>query len=147
MIFTLYSLLVTVSTYVGDPIDCVDNKGGVDGDYIDQFCYIHGTHSLKWPRKGKVHDTIGYVNETWDCKEGEEYCSIQTHDSYMWISMLVLIQAAIFYLPHYLWRSWEGGKMKQLLSNIIQKPKFFNDDELDSRTSSTTHTELKSSGV
>ena len=67
VIFALYSLLITISTYVGDPIDCLSNKNLEDemGKFIDWFCYIHGTSSLKWPRKGEIDgdgETIGRLD-------------------------------------------------------------------------------------
>ena len=50
-----------MNTYVGDPIDCIHNKEDEDwGDYMDWYCYIHGTESLKYPREGAAHKTVGY---------------------------------------------------------------------------------------
>ena len=46
----------------------------------------------------------------------------------MWVAVVVLIQAVISYIPHYLWHSWEGGRMKQKLSNIIEKPDFIDEN-------------------
>ena len=64
----------------------------------------------------------------------------------MWISMLVLIQSFAFYLPYYIWYSWENGKMKQMLANFLETPTFFNTKDGDTRTSSTTQSQLESSG-
>eukprot|EP00091_Calanus_sinicus_P002595 TRINITY_DN12675_c0_g1_i1.p1 TRINITY_DN12675_c0_g1~~TRINITY_DN12675_c0_g1_i1.p1 ORF type:complete len:141 (-),score=10.42 TRINITY_DN12675_c0_g1_i1:53-475(-) len=51
VIFVGYSLIVTMNTYVGDPIDCKHHGNEDWGDYLDWFCYIHGTESLKYPKR------------------------------------------------------------------------------------------------
>jgi len=140
VIFVGYSLIVTMNTYAGDPIDCLHNKQGEDwgDDYLDWFCFIHGTESLKYPREGEAHATIGFfdcLNEDGTEKEGTD-CKTE-HPHYMWVALVVLIQAGISYLPRYLWFSWEGGRMKQMLSNLMEKPKFFNENkEGECRTAS-----------
>jgi hypothetical protein len=131
VIFVGYSLIVTMKTYAGDPIDCIHNKEGEDwGDYLDWFCFIHGTQSLKYPRKGVAHDTVGFfdcIDEAGNEKPGTD--CIEEHPHYLWVALVVLIQAGISYLPHYLWYSWEGGRMKQMLSNLLEKPKFFHENK------------------
>ena len=51
-------------------------------------CLIHGTKSLGW---GK-------------------YAGAQPnhHNYYIWVPMMMVLQAAISYLPHHLWYYWEG---------------------------------------
>ena len=119
-----------MNTYVGDPIDCIHHGKEDWGDYLDWFCYIHGTESLKYPKKGLVHDTVGFfdcLDEKGNEIEGTD--CIETHPHYMWVAMVVLIQAGISFLPRYLWFSWEGGRMKQKLSNLLEKPNFFDEND------------------
>ena len=130
MIFVGYSMIVTMKTYAGDPIDCIDNKKEDWGDFMDWFCFIHGTKSLKYPRAGLDHETVGpldCLNEDGTDKPGAD--CVEEHPHYLWVALMVLIQAGISYLPHYLWFSWEGGRMKQMLSNLLQKPKFFHENK------------------
>ena len=54
------------------------------------------------------------------------YCLIngdQPH--YVWVPMVVLLQAGLSYLPHYLWYHAEGGRMKSMLAKLMERPKFF----------------------
>jgi hypothetical protein len=37
------------------------------------------------------------------------------------MALLLIVQAVLFYLPHYFWKSWEGGKMEGL-SNLLNIP-------------------------
>ena len=46
----------------------------------------------------------------------------------MWVALFSLAMAGLAYLPHWLWHSWEGGRMRQMLANIMETPRFFHDD-------------------
>ena len=50
------------------------------------------------------------------------------HSYYMWVALFSLAMAGLAYLPHWLWHSWEGGRMRQMLANIMETPRFFHDD-------------------
>ena len=123
VIFVVYSLLVTINTYAGDPIDCISNNEDLtESDYIDWYCYIHGTKSLQIPKtpSESAHETVGSCVDPGDC---------ETHTHYMWVSLVILVQAGLSYLPHYLWHSWEEGRMRQMLANIMETPRFFHDNK------------------
>ena len=68
------------------------------------YCFTHGTKTLKWPKEGLSHSTVGFCfgeqYEDGDCYE--------SHPHYMWVPLVVLFQAAISYIPHFLWYYWEG---------------------------------------
>ena len=119
-----------MKTYAGDPIDCIHQGEKGWGEYLDWFCFIHGTQSLKYPQTGSVHHTVGpldCVDDQGNKKDGTD--CVQDHPQYLWVAVVVLIQAGITYIPHCLWYIWEGGRMQQLLKTILQKPKFFNENK------------------
>lgn len=37
---------------------------------------------------------------------------------YQWVSVVFCLQALLFYLPRYLWKVWEGGRLKLLVGNL-----------------------------
>lgn len=43
---------------------------------------------------------------------------IRYHAYYQWVPFFLFAQAISFYLPHLLWRSWEGGKIKSLVIGL-----------------------------
>jgi len=124
-ILVAYSILSLMENYAGDPIKCQQGSDTSDSlqEFIDSYCYIQGTRSLKWPSVGKAHDTIGPVDPNFCYKrEGEtedefkhrlkgDTC-ITKHPHYQWVALFIVVQAAIFYIPRFLWNSWEGGKME-----------------------------------
>ena len=130
----VYSLIVTIGTYAGDPIDCKLNNPDKVGkkfekfldEYVDYFnykyhqviryfsvsssyCFTHGTTTLKWPREGESHSTVGPL----DCYEKSPTDCYESHPHYMWVPLVVLLQAGISYLPHFLWYYWEGETMER----------------------------------
>lgn len=40
------------------------------------------------------------------------------HTYYQWVCFVLLGQAAMFYTPRYLWKIWEGGRLKALASDL-----------------------------
>ena len=56
-------------------------------------------------------------------------CSRPRHTYYMWVALFSLAMAGLSYIPHFLWHSWEGGRMRQMLANVMEAPKFFHDSK------------------
>lgn len=40
------------------------------------------------------------------------------HAWYQWVFFVLGFQAILCYIPHFLWKSWEGGKIARLLQNL-----------------------------
>lgn len=40
------------------------------------------------------------------------------HKYYQWVCFVLFIQAIMFYLPRYLWKMWEGGRVRSLVLNL-----------------------------
>jgi len=117
VVFVTASLLVTSRQYIGDPIDCIVD--GVPGGIMDTYCWIHSTFSIptRWKSKdGKEIPHPGVSPEA-DLK-GEE---VKYHKYYQWVCFVLFLQAAFFYIPRYLWKTSEGGKIR-LLVQELQEP-------------------------
>ena len=37
---------------------------------------------------------------------------------YQWVCIVFCFQALLFYLPRYLWKTWEGGRIRLLVSDL-----------------------------
>ena len=123
----LASLLQTAKQYFGDPIDCIVD--GVPGSVFKTYCWIHGTFTLPSQLTGRIgvdhpHPGVGpYPSTSADrdlievTPEGDEI----RHAWYQWVVFVLFFQALLCYLPHYLWKNWEGGKLSLLLQGLDEK--------------------------
>jgi len=104
------SLLVSASQFLGDPIDCVVH--GVAPSVMDTYCWIHSTFILP----GKItnssdesavaHPGVG-VDTT---EEDKVYLAY-----YQWVAFMLVFQAMLFYVPRFIWVSFEGKKIQKLV--------------------------------
>eukprot|EP00092_Neocalanus_flemingeri_P035835 GFUD01039015.1.p1 GENE.GFUD01039015.1~~GFUD01039015.1.p1 ORF type:complete len:398 (-),score=70.77 GFUD01039015.1:273-1466(-) len=116
------SLLTTAKQYFGDPIDCIVD--GVPGSVFKTYCWIHGTFTLPSQLTGRQgrdfpHPGVGpYPSSDPGLVEVTEEGDEIRHAWYQWVVFVLGFQAILCYLPHFLWKSWEGGKLSLLLQNL-----------------------------
>lgn len=100
---------------IGDPIDCMLNTAGpIPPNVLDQYCWISTTFSVPAAFHKKVgHDVPhpGIDKHT----PGEER---KYHQYYQWVCFVLFAQAVVFCLPHYVWKCWEAGRLKDLASGL-----------------------------
>ena len=70
--------------------------------------------------KGKDHPHPG-IAPLADVKESEE---VKYHKYYQWVCFFLFFEALMFYLPRYLWKAAEGGKIKLLVQGKIVFPSY-----------------------
>nr|AAR82839.1 innexin-like protein 3 [Hyposoter didymator ichnovirus] len=98
------SILVASRQYFGGPIDCefAEYKKGE----LNNYCSAQGTFVREQTAKhgeGEEHTAKNQVR----------YCTY-----YSWVFLTLFLQAVFFYTPHYMWKAWEGGRLKALTSKI-----------------------------
>eukprot|EP00096_Caligus_rogercresseyi_P016570 TRINITY_DN927_c0_g1_i1.p1 TRINITY_DN927_c0_g1~~TRINITY_DN927_c0_g1_i1.p1 ORF type:complete len:362 (+),score=85.23 TRINITY_DN927_c0_g1_i1:246-1331(+) len=111
ILLIICSLLVTCRQYIGDPIDCIVEE--IPPNVMDTYCWIHSTFSIvdndrSVSGRDIPHRGIGPENE-----EPQQF-----HKYYQWVCFTLFFQAILFYLPRYLWKIWEGGKMSVLVQEM-----------------------------
>ena len=117
VVFVLASILVTSRQYIGDPIDCIVD--GVPPNVMDTYCWIHSTFSIpsRWVgEEGKDVPHPGTAPLT-DLEEGEE---VKYHKYYQWVAFFLFLEAGLFYIPRYLWKTAEGGRVKMLVQGLME---------------------------
>ncbi|XP_051153949.1 innexin inx7 [Leptopilina boulardi] len=109
------TLLVCSRQFIGEHIRCI-NDAGVPGHVINTFCFFTSTFTvvkhmnLTSVIEGEVpHPGVGPMSR---------HDEIVHHAYYQWVPFILFFQAILFYLPHYLWRSAEGGRLKMLISGL-----------------------------
>ena len=109
--------MVASQQYLRDPINCFWDGGGVPksmkGDHkaLDTHCWIRSTFTA---RSRSTVDTMPYPGVV-NPYIGDE---LKYHTYYQWVCFTLFFQAMLFYMPHYLWKMWEGGKCQMLVMDM-----------------------------
>ncbi|XP_013773579.1 innexin inx2-like [Limulus polyphemus] len=107
------SLLVTSSQLFGDPIDCISNDD-IPHELLDTYCWIHSTFTLPNALNKKVGVEIPAPGvDKYTPGEDRVY-----HMYYQWVCFVLFLQAILFYVPRYLWKSWEGKRIRSLVMDF-----------------------------
>jgi len=113
VILIAFSLMVTARQYFGDPIDCI-SKDDIPNKLLDTYCWIHTTFSLEdaWFKQVGVEVPYPGVDKS------EPGSKKIYHAYYQWVCFVLFFQALFFYVPRYIWKAAEGGRMKSLLLGL-----------------------------
>lgn len=113
VILIAFSLLVTSRQYIGDPIDCIVDD--IPLNVMDTYCWIYSTFTIPNRLTGRVgHDIVqpGVASHV----DGQD--EVKYHKYYQWVCFTLFFQAMLFYIPRYLWKTWEGGRIKMLVLDL-----------------------------
>ncbi|XP_063701212.1 innexin inx2 [Culicoides brevitarsis] len=113
IILIAFSLLVTSRQYIGDPIDCIVDE--IPLNVMDTYCWIYSTFTIPNRLTGVAGKDIvqpGVSNHV----DGED--EVKYHKYYQWVCFVLFFQAMLFYIPRYLWKTWEGGRIKMLVLDL-----------------------------
>uniref|UniRef100_A0A1B0BMK9 Innexin n=1 Tax=Glossina palpalis gambiensis TaxID=67801 RepID=A0A1B0BMK9_9MUSC len=98
--------------YHSDPISCI-NDGSIPMHVINTFCWITYTFSIP----GQQHRQIG--TEVAAHGLGNEFGQEKRyHSYYQWVPFVLFFQGLLFYLPHWIWKSLEDGKMRSITDGL-----------------------------
>jgi len=114
IVLVVASLLVTSRQYIGDPIDCIVEE--IPNSVMDTYCWIHSTFSVPAAPGADKTDfaPFGMLPES-QMEEGQD---LRYHKYYQWVCFTLFFQAILFYIPRFLWKMWEGGKLKMLVAGL-----------------------------
>jgi len=107
------SLLVSSSQYFGDPIDCIQNDD-IPENVIDTYCWIHSTFVLPNAFDKKIGELVPHYGV--DSSKPGQPRVYQKY--YQWVCFVLFLQAILFYTPRYLWKLWEGGRLRSLVCDL-----------------------------
>lgn len=117
IILIAFTIAVSSNQYIGDPIHCIQPTNYIPKDVINSYCWIHATFSLPRAFAGKIDTEVPHlgVDKT---NPGD---TIVLHSYYQWVAFMLILQASFFYVPRWLWKNWEGGKLL-ILKSDLSKP-------------------------
>ncbi|XP_013780370.1 innexin inx2-like [Limulus polyphemus] len=110
-----FSISVTAYQFFGEPIYCIQ-RDDIPEKLLNTYCWIEGTFTLPKAFNKKVGIEVVYPGV--ETSEPED--QVVVHAYYQWVCFVLLFQAVLFYIPRYIWRSWEGGKIKKLCLELTK---------------------------
>ncbi|XP_053210986.1 innexin inx2-like isoform X2 [Panonychus citri] len=109
------TMFVSMRQYFGEPIDCLTKDSDIKASLIEHYCWIEGAFSVLGGGETGTSSAYPGVAPTTSA-------SIKRHHKYyQWVYFVLIIQAVMFYLPKFLWRSTESGRLKDLISKLSGK--------------------------
>lgn len=100
-------IIVTANNLIGEPIQCI-NDGGVPIHVINTYCWITYTFTLP----NELHKPVG--THVAFPGLGNEHQEKSYHSYYQWVPFVLFAQGILFYLPHWIWKTWEEGKIRMI---------------------------------
>ncbi|XP_017784551.1 PREDICTED: innexin shaking-B isoform X2 [Nicrophorus vespilloides] len=106
-------LLILTKYLWSDVIKCMNSQ--TKGDFLDTYCWTRSTYSVIGAFQKKVGKEVIYpgIENSLGNEKNMHY-----HIYYQWTPIILLIQAILFYTPRWLWKSWEGGKIRALMLDL-----------------------------
>nr|CAH0102515.1 unnamed protein product [Daphnia galeata] len=109
-----FSLLVTATQYVGNPIQCI-NDNDIPIHVINTYCWISTTFTIPTSFMRAVGSEVphpGLGAGLYESKDQKHYAY------YQWVCFILFFQAILCYVPRWLWSAWEGGLMQTIVLGL-----------------------------
>jgi len=114
-------VLVTALDWIGNgnSINCVmegdSDNWTIPPGVINTYCYIMSTFTIPRKLAGDIgRDIIAQGVGVYNRKEDD----VTVHAYYQWVPFVLFMQACMFYAPHLLCKTWEGGKITGIISGL-----------------------------
>ncbi|CAF4837910.1 unnamed protein product [Pieris macdunnoughi] len=110
-----FMILVCGREYFGEHIKCLSDQG-VPPHVIQTYCFFMATFTIVRHYNESLleggflpHPGVGPILESDETIR---------HTYYQWVPFVLFIQSICFYIPHYIWKSKEGGRIKALVEGL-----------------------------
>lgn len=104
-------IIVTANNLIGDPITCI-NDGAVPNHVLNTYCWI--TYTFTLPGQHGKH--VG--TEVAASGLGNDNQEKIFHSYYQWVPFMLFFQGVLFYVPHWIWKNWEEGKVGMISQGL-----------------------------
>lgn len=100
-------IIVTANNLIGDPINCL-MEGAVPTHVINNYCWITYTFTLPQNLDKPIGTHVAHPGL------GGDYGEKRYHSYYQWVPFMLFFQGVLFYVPHWMWKQWEEGKVRMI---------------------------------
>lgn len=111
-ILLAFSILVTSAQLFRDPMDCHFPDSRFHS--LTNYCYVQSTFLVERSVLRLPSQSLPYPGVSGHTEEDK----LEFYNYYQWIFLALTVQAIFFYIPHYIWKAWEGGRMKMLAAEF-----------------------------
>uniref|UniRef100_T1IHE1 Innexin n=1 Tax=Strigamia maritima TaxID=126957 RepID=T1IHE1_STRMM len=111
LILTTAAILVTSTQHFGKPITCGPPPPALTIELLNNYCWTRSTFSLVEQRRDDPHPGVNTAKDS---------DPIFHHTYYQWVWLVLSLQAAMFYLPRYIWKTIDGGRMSHLVKGLTE---------------------------
>ncbi|XP_065206820.1 innexin inx3-like [Planococcus citri] len=115
-IFVSCFVILTLHELVDESIVCLGSNNKIEEKPVEDalkavnsYCYMGYTYTEQVPKRWKMHEVGPYVQNSEKKK---------MNSFYRWVPIVLLIQSALFYIPHWIWKDWEGRKLDNLTKKL-----------------------------
>lgn len=112
--FFISTILVTANSFIGNPIDCISE--GIPGKVINRYCWIMSTFSI--PSRHAAGQGTNYAYQGVEPINGADESEYIRHAYYQWVPFVLFLQGIMFYAPHFLWKTYESGRLQKITSGL-----------------------------
>lgn len=102
--------IITTKQFIGEHIACVTHS--VPGHIVNTYCFFMATFTVPVMENGSL-PYVGVGPWTHGQDEG-----VRKHSYYQWVPFVLFGQAIAFYLPHYIWKRLEGGRIRHVTEKL-----------------------------
>ncbi|XP_017471718.1 PREDICTED: innexin inx7 [Rhagoletis zephyria] len=115
IILLVATILVSSRQYFGEHIKCISDT--IPAHVINTYCFFTPTFTLVRHLNNSALDK-GIIFQPGIGPEQSQNEEIKRHAYYQWVPFVLFAQAILFYIPHILWKSFEGGRIKALVFGL-----------------------------
>ena len=115
----VFSALTSSRHFFGDPIHCHLDHDAISMKVFESYCWMSSTYTLvvdnREDNSSLLHGGVGPGR-------GREDLGNLHHNYYQWVGLLLVLQAALTYVPWAAWKWAEGGRVGGLLALVKKDP-------------------------
>ncbi|XP_012265641.1 innexin inx3 [Athalia rosae] len=100
-------IIVTANNLIGDPINCMA-ESSLPQHVINNYCWVTSTFTLPENNMKSIGTHVAHPGLGLDTGE-KRY-----HSYYQWVPFMLFFQGILFYIPHWMWKQWEEGKIRMI---------------------------------
>ncbi|XP_037092295.1 innexin inx2-like [Pollicipes pollicipes] len=112
-LFWGFSILVTAYSMIGNPVSCACSQCGSESvplDAMNTYCWVTATYTVTKDSKNRFNADGGIGPHTADDRNYQTY--------YQWVPFTLALHGVLFYVPHWLWKMAEGGRIATMTQDM-----------------------------